>query len=655
MSNISVKSASCPSGYTFKTCRASKYAGKCIKETKKSKPVKKTQKKKKKVVKKKKKTQKKKAVKKKKKVVKKAKKSTKKKAPSLAEMFGIKKKKAAKKTQKKKKVVKKKKAVKKTLKKIKMKCNEVKRRECLLVKKICNPSTGRCKNPEKAKTVRKAKTMKKPKTIKKAKTVKKAKTIKPKTIKKSLTVKSKTIKHKCPADKVKKCESQEKVCNTLTGRCIKRPKPILKKTKKVVKKSKKLKTRIKLVNFKNDALIGNITKQVSKEPTINATKKPTKIPTQKVKTIKSTTPLEIESLGTDIQKSLSKTGKTPSISKLASYSPSVNKQLVTKKSIDRQFIGGCYDSRESTPKVKVGEKCYKSTSGKGQKALLDNLSSKRLIPISKIHAPKQNESNCWFNTMFMCFFISDKGRKFFKFFRELMIKGVQLNGKKVRKSLHDSFLHLDIYIDAVLSGESHQWPQEIDTNNVIKKIYNAMPQKYKNNKMIRPVGEAHNPLKEYEGILNYLGNNTVPFQNINVGYDVQNLLQITKSLKIDSNVEILMVEIYNGKNGPGDSGKGGNEWERKEVLELDDGRKFGLDSAIVRDTQNKHFCCVMTYDKKECGFDGVSFRRLSSFSWKQYLNKNQEWTFEGSNWDDDSGSIKWNFKNGYQILFYYKI
>ena len=29
-----------------------------------------------------------------------------------------------------------------------------------------------------------------------------------------------------------------------------------------------------------------------------------------------------------------------------------------------------------------------------------------------------------------------------------------------------------------------------------------------------------------------------------------------------------MVEIYNGKNGPGDSGKGGNEWERKEVLEL---------------------------------------------------------------------------------------
>ena len=36
MSEISVKSANCPSGYSFKTCRAKKYAGKCIKENKKT-------------------------------------------------------------------------------------------------------------------------------------------------------------------------------------------------------------------------------------------------------------------------------------------------------------------------------------------------------------------------------------------------------------------------------------------------------------------------------------------------------------------------------------------------------------------------------------------------------------------------------------------
>ena len=182
-----------------------------------------------------------------------------------------------------------------------------------------------------------------------------------------------------------------------------------------------------------------------------------------------------------------------------------------------------------------------------------------------------------------------------------------------------------------------------------------MPKNLTDKKIIRDVGEAHNPLKEYKGIISYLGNNTVPFENIDVGYDVKNLQEITSNYNLKPDVEIIMLEIYNDSNGPGDSGKDGIEWERKTLLEFNDGRKYALDSAIVRDTENKHFCCVMTYDKKECGFDGVSFRRLSPFSWKQYLNKNEEWTFEGSNWTDANGSIKWNFKNGYQILFYYRI
>ena len=105
---------------------------------------------------------------------------------------------------------------------------------------------------------------------------------------------------------------------------------------------------------------------------------------------------------------------------------------------------------------------------------------------------------------------------------------------------------------------------------------------------------------------------------------------------------------------PGDSGKDGPEWERPNEFMYQDGKKFVLDSSIIRDTKNRHFCCLMSYDKKECGFDGVSYRRLSEFKWKQYLNKDHEWSFEGSNWDDGSGQIKWNFRNGYQILFYYK-
>ena len=184
------------------------------------------------------------------------------------------------------------------------------------------------------------------------------------------------------------------------------------------------------------------------------------------------TPLEIESLGTDIQKSLSKVSKTPSMKRLASYSPSVNKQLVTKKSIDRQFIGGCYDSRDATPKIKVGEKCIKSTSVEGQKVLLDNLASKRLISFDKIHAPKQNESNCWFNTMFMVFFISDKGRKFFRFFRQLMIEGKQINDKAIPTNLAMAFFMFNMAIEASYNLTEHTKTiaYNFDTNLLIKNL-----------------------------------------------------------------------------------------------------------------------------------------------------------------------------------------
>jgi hypothetical protein len=303
----------------------------------------------------------------------------------------------------------------------------------------------------------------------------------------------------------------------------------------------------------------------------------------------------------------------------------------------------------------VDKKCIKATSKEAQQILLNNLASKRLIPITSIYAPKQAESNCWFNTMFMVFFISDKGRKFFKFFRDLMIKGRQLNGKKVRRQLHNAFLHLDIYIDAVLSGESNFFNEEINTNVIIKKVYEGIP-KSRHHGYLKNVGHAHNPLREYSGIMSYLGNDNLPYENIRVagGLGPMNLQEVTQRQYLREGIEMIILQIFNQgdysgtvRASPGDSGKMGPEWERKNVLEFPDG--------IVRDTKNRHFCCLMTYDNEECGFDGVSYRRLSKFEWKKYLNKDEEWTFEGSNWDDGSGQIKWNFRNGYQILFYYRI
>ena len=47
---------------------------------------------------------------------------------------------------------------------------------------------------------------------------------------------------------------------------------------------------------------------------------------------------------------------------------------------------------------------------------------------------------------------------------------------------------------------------------------------------------------------------------------------------------------------------------------------------------------------------------LNPFKWKKLINKNQEWTFEGSNFNNNPATpIKWNFRNGYREVFYYRV
>jgi hypothetical protein len=69
-----------------------------------------------------------------------------------------------------------------------------------------------------------------------------------------------------------------------------------------------------------------------------------------------------------------------------------------------------------------GKNCVPYYEPKAVKFLLKNLSANKHIKIDKIIPPIQSQSNCWFNTMFVTLFVSDKGRKFFHFFRQLMIE-----------------------------------------------------------------------------------------------------------------------------------------------------------------------------------------------------------------------------------------
>lgn len=60
-------------------------------------------------------------------------------------------------------------------------------------------------------------------------------------------------------------------------------------------------------------------------------------------------------------------------------------------------------------------KCYYYTP-EAKNFLLHTLSANKHIDLNKIIPPIQSQSNCWFNAMFVTFFVSDKGRKFFHFF-----------------------------------------------------------------------------------------------------------------------------------------------------------------------------------------------------------------------------------------------
>jgi hypothetical protein len=75
----------------------------------------------------------------------------------------------------------------------------------------------------------------------------------------------------------------------------------------------------------------------------------------------------------------------------------------------------------------------------------------------------------------------------------------------------------------------------------------------------------------------------------------------------------------------------------------------------VRDTTKQHFCSTITCEKREYGYDGMSFSRLVPLEWKNKLNsKDFTWQFEGSN-NSDGTPLQWNYTKCYQLLIYYRI
>jgi hypothetical protein len=361
--------------------------------------------------------------------------------------------------------------------------------------------------------------------------------------------------------------------------------------------------------------------------------------------LKNNNPDDINELSQQIKTDL--TNLDPSIS---SYSPSINKALVSLKSISRQPISNCnadkaFSMKKEEPlEISIDNKCYSYSTEVAKEFLLKNLSANKHVDPKKIIPPIQSLGNCWFNTMFVTLFVSDKGRKFFHFFRQLMIKGKKADGSPISKDLRNGFALLNYAVDACLQG--NQFAYKMDTNTIIKDIYKNIPVQSKTElPYITNIKDAGNPMRYYGSLMFYLQDKSIQMLFVEACNKTWKEQLLKKGDHVPS-LDVIVLEFFD------DASK--VVTNKPTQFSLANGTRYALDSCVVRNTMGHHFCSLLTCEQKEYTYDGMSFHRLVPLAWKKQINKEFTWQFEGST-DADDKLLEWNFRSGYQMLVYYRV
>lgn len=488
------------------------------------------------------------------------------------------------------------------------------------------------KSPKKVKKIKKSKTVKKPVNsllyrIQQAKkmlesnliTQKEFDDIKEK-IKKEKIKKEKKNTEKCTLEKRRLCVKKNKICNNKTGRCINPPKE--KRTKRSTKKKK----------------------QPSKK--LTKTKKK-KILADKLKTL--------------------------TLTKQRSYSPTINEEIdrLAITPHDDLFTSICKEDQINIAKNYLDSgRCVGWKTKKAKQYLLENLRSKKKIDAEDIIGPNQSWDNCWFNTFFMMFFISDKGRKFMKAFRETMITGI-LPGKKSKAfpdGLRYPFWLLNKFITASLIGRKdiELYASMMDTNDIIKKIYKKL-KKYSGKKevdyfTITNVKQAGNPISMFLSILNYFYTQHsirgFGVSTYRISHSYQDFMQLSKKNStgttykyiLEKKPHIVIIDfsdvLSNGKKPNGKEAKV-KDFKKKRKFKIGN-LEYKLDSVGIRDNNKHHICALVTLNGNDYMFDGENHTPLYKRKWRHLLNKNENFKIT------DRISEQYNLTKGYQCLLYYR-
>ena len=574
----------------------------------------------------------------------------------------------------KKTVKNKKKTIKKTQKKsTNNKCPDSKIEECSKKYKICNPKTGRCIKLKLGKTCKHGVAIEHVMCINCE--LEKKRKEKQKTQRKKKTV-------KCRTEKNKLCKKQGKECNPKTGRCIKVKKPKLKKTKKKIKKSKRNKTQKNTKSNSKEFIDGKCSmKKVEECDKQGKVCNPKTGRCNKIKRQKPNKKIKNVHLS-PVQKELVKQKRNKK--NMKSYSPEANKELVSikmhSKSADRNYwlyrrMENLYNCKDKI-KININGKCVDYKNKNAQKTMLELLEYRdpKAIKVDYVIGPAQVLSNCWLNSFFMCYFISDKGRKFFRHFRRVMITGEKkTGGTKIQDKYRKGLWLLNKIIQASLFNfysstdnkyDAENFIRHVDTNDVIRLLRGKG--KNENKAIVKPK-KAYNPTQFYTNLFDILG-----LEKDGIGV---NLMEVTKKsifkellgktkmrrLSKTSKPELILIERRDdGEKEDIDSKK--DKVPKKFKF---NGNTYVLDSVVLRSINQKHFTSYVTIGNYGYAFEGGAHRRLRPMFWKDILTsgKNITWDF-GSPLDSKNLSRvkdgyllseKFNFKKGYQILFYYRI
>tara|TARA_Y100000816_G_C26086996_1_gene573761 strand:+ start:116 stop:877 length:762 start_codon:yes stop_codon:yes gene_type:complete len=246
-----------------------------------------------------------------------------------------------------------------------------------------------------------------------------------------------------------------------------------------------------------------------------------------------------------------------------------------------------------------------------------------------------------------------------------MITGKKQKGKYIEKKYKMGLWLLNKVIQASLYAENTErtssFMRHIDTNEILRLLRENVSGYLPN------TNSPHNPIVFYNDLFTLLGiKDGVKIFELKHKNDYYNIFPKYKSgvqNKNLKNVKDAELIIITRRDDPDESDIDSKKEPPEKSFNYG-GKEYVLDSAVLRDKEKGHFTSYVTIGGNEFAFEGAAFRKLRSFNWKNKLinGKNSNWNF-GSPLETNNPSIKkegfglgetFNFKHGYQLLFYYK-